>query len=784
MKHLLKACSLIAVLVFTLPATAAEDTASEDLQRQMREAFKAKGDSYSPRTEHFDDNGDPSYFNRLIFEDSPYLLQHAHNPVNWYPWGEEAFALAKELNKPVFLSIGYATCHWCHVMERESFENEEIAEQINRDYVAVKVDREQLPDVDATYMTAVQILTGGGGWPMSTFLQADGKPFHGGTYYPPTVFSDLLGQVADVWQNDQQRVSGFAEQLSEAVSIGNALSGTARQVGDREIARARAELLGSFDDLQGGFGPAPKFPRESALAFLLELAQRDGDEEALEAANFTLQRIAAGGIHDHVAGGFHRYAVDPDWLIPHFEKMLYNQAWLARTYMQAYTLTGDTEHARTAKRVLDYVLREMTGDKGGFYSATDADSEGGEGMFFIWTKEQLVSVLGEEDAALAIDVWGVTEEGNFEERNILHLRGSIAEVAANFNLTPAVLSQKLDEFTARLLPVRNTREPPLTDRKVITEWNAMMATTFVMAYEVYQQQEYLDAAIEAVEFVWQNNRKDQAHLFRAHFNGQSSIAGSQADYAYLAQAMLALFDVTGDDAWMTRTVEVIDVMNAEFWDTEQGGYFMGSVKAGGAALPSRPKDLFDNAVATGNSIALQVLSRMWHRTGENQYRERAEKLLNAFATNLEQGASAYAYLLVGALEMLNGESGARMYGGRGTVKVEARASVDGVAVNISTAPGWHINASEPLQDYLIKTQLSAAEGEPLSNVAYPSAVRRVLGFQSEELALYEGEFSITAQLPESDIPVRSIELQLQACSDEICLAPETLVLKVPALSSL
>lgn len=784
MKHLLQACSLIAVLVFTLPATAAEDTASEDLQRQMREAFKAKGDSYSPRTEHFDDNGDPRYFNRLIFEDSPYLLQHAHNPVNWYPWGEEAFALAKEINKPVFLSIGYATCHWCHVMERESFENEEIAEQMNRDYVAVKVDREQLPDVDATYMTAVQLLTGGGGWPMSTFLQADGKPFHGGTYYPPTVFSDLLGQVADVWQNDQQRVSGFAEQLSEAVSIGNALSGTAREVGDREIARARAELLGSFDDLQGGFGPAPKFPRESALAFLLELAQRDGDEEALEAANFTLQRIAAGGIHDHVAGGFHRYAVDPDWLIPHFEKMLYNQAWLARTYMQAYTLTGDTEHARTAKRVLDYVLREMTGDKGGFYSATDADSEGGEGMFFIWTKEQLVSVLGEEDAALAIDVWGVTEEGNFEERNILYLRGSIAEVAANFNLTPAVLSQKLDEFTARLLPVRNTREPPLTDRKVITEWNAMMATTFVMAYEVYQQHEYLDAAIEAVEFVWQNNRKDQAHLFRAHFNGQSSIAGSQADYAYLAQAMLALFDVTGDDAWMTRTVEIIDVMNAEFWDTEQGGYFMGSVRAGGAALPSRPKDLFDNAVATGNSIALQVLSRMWHRTGENQYRERAEKLLNAFATNLEQGASAYAYLLVGALELLNGESGARMYGGRGTVKVEARASVDGVAVNISTAPGWHINAAEPLQDYLIKTQLSAAEGEPLSNVAYPSAVRRVLGFQSEELALYEGEFSITAQQPEGDNPVRSIELQLQACSDEICLAPETLVLKVPALSSL
>jgi uncharacterized protein YyaL (SSP411 family) len=294
-----------------LPAALAEP-ASEALQLEMREAFEAKGDSYSPRTEHFDDNGDPRYFNRLIFEDSPYLLQHAHNPVNWYPWGEEAFRVAKEQNKPVFLSIGYATCHWCHVMERESFENEEIAEQLNRDYVPVKVDREQLPDVDATYMTAVQILTGSGGWPMSTFLQADAKPFHGGTYYPPAIFTELLGQVADVWQNDQPRIAEFAEQLSEAVSIGNALSGSAREVGDREIARARAELLESFDDLQGGFGPAPKFPREPALAFLLELALRDSDADALEAANFTLQRIAAGGIHDHVAGGFHRYAVDPD----------------------------------------------------------------------------------------------------------------------------------------------------------------------------------------------------------------------------------------------------------------------------------------------------------------------------------------------------------------------------------------------------------------------------------------------------------------------------------------
>ncbi len=773
----------LAGLLIVYPVYAADNDTSVVLQEKMQQAYAEKGQSYQPRTEHFDAQGKPEYINRLIFEDSPYLLQHAHNPVNWYPWGEEAFAAAREQNKPVFLSIGYATCHWCHVMERESFEDVAIAEQLNQNYIPVKVDREQLPDVDATYMTAVQILTGSGGWPMSTFLNDGGQPFHGGTYYPPAIFSDLLRQVADVWNTDPKRVAEVATQLSEAVAIGNALSGTAREVGDREIGRARAELLDSFDDLQGGFGPAPKFPREPALAFLLELAQRNSDEEALQAANFTLQRIAAGGIHDHVAGGFHRYAVDPDWLIPHFEKMLYNQAWLARSYLQAYKLTRDPEHARTSQRVLDYVIREMTDPQGGFYSATDADSEGAEGSFFVWTKEQLSEVLGEQDAKLAIDVWGVTEEGNFDERNILHLQGPIAEVAANYNLSTAELSDKLNSFSDKLLPVRNTREPPLTDRKVITEWNAMMATTFLMAYEVYEKPEYLEAAVNAVDFVWQNSRESNGHLLRAHFNGQSSIAASQADYAYLAQATLALFDITADESWMQKTVEVVEVMNREFWDDQYGGYFIGAASVGGAALPSRPKDLFDNAIATGNSIALQVLSRLWHRTGENRYRERAEKLLNAFSSNLEQGASAYSYLLVGALEMLNGESGARQYAGRGKVKARARVEGKTVTVRINTAPGWHINADKPLQDYLIKTELSINNETPLTDIQYPPAVRRVLGFQSEELALYEGEISISAQLPDTDTVMQQVELQLQACSDEICLAPETLSLNVPMLAT-
>lgn len=757
--------------------------ADEALTEKMWQAVESRGDSYQPRTEHFDEDGKPLYINRLIFEDSPYLLQHAHNPVNWFPWGDAAFTAAAQQNKPVLLSIGYATCHWCHVMERESFEDEAIADKLNEHFIAIKVDREQLPDVDATYMTAVQILTGSGGWPMNTFLTAEGKPFHGGTYFPPNLFSDLLDQVHNVWVNDPPTVMDFANRLSDAVSAGNALSGAVREVGDREVYNARRELLGSFDDLQGGFGPAPKFPREPVLAFLLELAQRNGDADALNAAEFTLQRITAGGIHDHVAGGFHRYAVDPDWLVPHFEKMLYNQAWLSQALLQAYRLTGNEEHARTARRALDYVMREMTNEQGGFYSATDADSEGAEGTFFVWTPDELGKVLGEQDAQLAEAVWGVTEDGNFEHRNILHLQGPIAEVAADFDLTPAALSTMLDGFADQLLTYRNKRTPPLTDKKVITEWNAMMASAFIKGYDTFGDKRYIRAATDAIDFIWQHNQRDNGRLMRAHFDGQSSIEGGQADYAYLAHAMLSLYDITADVAWLNRVRTLVDQMNELFWDDQHGGYFIGAPSVGGAALPSRPKDLFDNAIPTGNSIALQTLTRLWHRTGEDAYQEQAEKLLNAFSGNLEQGASAYSYLLVGAMELLNGESGARQYAARGHVKADARVAQDRIVVSVAVKPGWHINARQPLQDYLIQTRLAHDNDAPLTNVKYPDEIRRTLGFQSEELALYEGEFELSADLPAPGLAVQSVSLQLQACSDEICLAPETLILKIPNVLS-
>ncbi|OED39846.1 hypothetical protein AB833_13680 [Chromatiales bacterium (ex Bugula neritina AB1)] len=616
---------------------------------------------------------------------------------------------------------------------------------------------------------------------MSSFLQPDGKPFYGGTYYPPAAFANLLGQIAGVWAEDPVKIAEFASQVSDAIDQSHQLGGQAHQVGEREIAQARAELLTTFDNLQGGFGPAPKFMREPALFFLLELAQRNSDVAALDAANFTLQRISAGGIHDHIAGGFHRYAVDHDWLVPHFEKMLYNQAAMARILLQAAHLTGEPEHERSARRLLDYVLREMTNENGGFYSATDADSEGEEGTFFVWTPAEITEVLGSDDAKLAFEVWGVTEEGNFESANILHLRGPIAEVAEDYGLNAEQLTRKLDSFSEKLLAVRNTREPPLTDTKVITEWNGMMITALAVAGDTLNEPRYIIAAKKAAGFIWEHNHRENGELWRAYFDGRSSIDASQADYAYMAQAMLALHDVTSEPVWMERTVAMVDTMNQLFWDTQDGGYFIGAESVAGALLPARPKDLHDNASPTGNSVALQLLARLWFRTGEEKYRQRAQQLLTAFSSNLAQGPSAFSYLLVGASELLYGETGARQYAARGKVKIEAAATSTKLTVRIDIAPGWHINAAEPLQDYLINTNLALAGDAAAIAVQYPDPELRVLGFQRAELALYEGEIALQASLPAGipARPMRGLELQLQACSDEICLAPETVVLNVP-----
>lgn len=795
--HKLMTCLLIATTLFTgalLPQSAkAEDTTpivamntDLELSVQLVNVLESLGDDYVPRTEHLFDDGSPVYINRLIDEDSPYLRQHAHNPVNWYPWGDEAFAVAKKENKPIFLSIGYATCHWCHVMERESFENIVIASKMNEHYISIKVDREQLPDVDALFMTAVMMINGSGGWPMSNFLDTEGRPYYGGTYYRPDQFNQLLGRIAELWQSERDTLLDQATQVSNAINRANDTSAQAQEVGELEIERALTDAVQSFDPENGGFGGAPKFPRESTLYFLLDQALRETSQNALNVADETLKHMAAGGIHDQVGGGFHRYAVDSVWLVPHFEKMLYNQAALARNYSQAYQLTGNPEHHRTAKRILDYVLRDMTSPKGTFYSATDADSAGEEGTFFIWTPEELDTALGETDATMAKLVWNVTEEGNFEGTSILHTSRTMSELAKALDLSEDALVAKIDSWTETLRLAREEREHPLRDEKVLSSWNGMMISALAEGADRLNDERYLQAAERAATAIWTDMHKGNGELYRSYFNDRASVEGTQADYAYLAEGFLALYDATGNRLWLNRAMELSDTMNEKFWDLEHGAYYMGGSVVSGASLSSRPKDLGDNSIPSGNSVALRVLSRLFKRTGEPRYESFANELISALSSRIAQQPTGYFYLLTGVAEHLTGERSDRQYGGRGVVKSHAQIKDDKLVVAITLADGWHINSDQPLQDYLIPTRLTLASGQPLDNVSYPKALVRTLGFQQSELSLFENQFELTADLPanvsstddDKSKLVAEINLQLQACNDKTCLAPETLPLLV------
>ncbi len=744
---------------------------SEELTQQLVQALKDRGSDYVPRTKHKLADGEPAFINRLILEDSPYLLQHAHNPVNWYPWGEEAFAIAKAEDKPIFLSIGYATCHWCHVMEEESFEDADIAELLNDEFIAIKVDREQRPDVDASYMTAVQIMTGRGGWPMSSFLNVETQPFYAGTYYPPDVFTDLINQIAVLWLDGRDTIEEQATELASAVVASTQLSGKAAEIGSAVIERAVDDLVSSFDELQGGFGEAPKFPQESKLFLLLDHARRQSDDAALNAAHVSLQRMAAGGIHDQVAGGFHRYAVDADWLVPHFEKMLYNQALLSRNYLSAYLINGDQEHKRTVQRALDYVLREMTSPEGGFYSATDADSAGAEGTFFVWTPEQLKSELSEEEAELAIELWNVTKEGNFEHSNILHYNDSFNELASARDTSAAELMKSMDAIGDVLLQARQSREKPLRDEKIISAWNGMMISALAEAGDTLNKPEYIEAALRAANFIWDNNGPKNGELLRAYYAGSASVESAQEDYAYLAESYLMLYDVTGKSGWLTRAEALANTMHEKFWDTSAGGYFLGTQTVGAV----RPKDLYDSSIPTGNAVALRVLTRLWHRTGNDEFKQRADALLVAFSGFLDKYPSAFSYMLTSASELLLGEAAHRQYIARGNVKVQARAVGEELHIELDMAPGWHVNANKPNQDYLIATQLNGQDGKEIANTSYPEVVSKTLGFNSGELALYENKVLIKAPLTalmQADDVLVSATLQLQACDESVCLAPE------------
>ena len=814
-----------------------------ELQARLEAALASMPADYEPRTEHLDADGQPLFLNRLILETSPYLRQHAHNPVDWFPWGEEAFERAKAEDKPVFLSIGYSTCHWCHVMERESFDSVEVARLMNEKFICIKVDREQRPDIDDIYMTAVQVTQQRGGWPMSSFLLPDRRPFFGATYFPPQQFVNLMRQVDAAWWERRADLETAAAQITDLVQQITSARGTAKNLGRTVITQARQGLIASTDRVYGGFGGAPKFPNETNLLLLLEEALRTGDREPLDAALLTLRAMARGGIHDQVGGGFHRYSVDGQWLVPHFEKMLYNQAHLLRAYALAYRLTGDPLLARVARQTADYVLRDMTSPDGAFYSATDADSEASdgesvEGEFFVWTKDQLREALADNpapggvDAELAIRVFGVTDQGNFEHRNILFLDRPLDESADDLGLPLEDLLGRLDRIRERLYEVRERRLHPLRDDKILTSWNGMMIRGLAEAADALGEPAYAEAAARSAEFLWKHCRREDGGLWRVWLDGEASTPGLLQDYAHLAHAFVALSETAAGDRrssdpaprdpendayprdgsaeWLTRAAAVAAEMVERFQDPgpappddgdaattrSLGAGFFIAEREKANLLIAQPKSPTDGAVPSGNSVAVRALAELGHRTGDRNATDRALATVAAFAATVERMPAAFTYMLTGLAVALEGDAGPRATVGNGAVLATARlrpGPASGeyeVDLDLVIKDGWHLNGPEPLQEDLIGTQVLGAGGWQVTRLQYPSPRRTQVSARSGDVLIYEGAQRIkfklepgaasTLEEPPVSVP---ISIRLQACDDRVCLLPETLVLELPLAGS-
>ncbi|HLY36979.1 MAG TPA: thioredoxin domain-containing protein [Candidatus Binatia bacterium] len=606
-----------------------------ELRARLAAALSARGAGYRPHTRHLRSDGSPRWTNRLIFESSPYLLQHAHNPVDWYPWGDEAFARAARESKPVLLSIGYSTCHWCHVMEEESFENEEVAEYLNRNYIAIKVDREVRPDLDDVYMTAVQMLTGSGGWPMTVFLTPGRQPFAGGTYFPRAQFLTTLHELRAAFDAEPLQVAGKAGMLTtELQRIVNPPPGDG--VPDAQVLRAAFDgFSATFDVVNGGFGRRPKFPSPSGLDFLLRYHRRTGEPHALEMVTLTLEKMAAGGIHDQIGGGFHRYATDAAWQVPHFEKMLYDNAQLAMVYLAAWQVTRRDDFSAVTRDVLDYVAREMTAPEGGFWSATDADSEGEEGKYFVWTPAELRAVLDEEHARAAATYWGITEEGNFHGTTIPHVAAPLGGLGA-----------LVDESRATLYEARRRRVPPHTDTKILTAWNALMISAFARAGAALGDAGYLERGRTAATFALDRMRPG-GRLARSWADGAPHEDAFLDDHAYLAAALLDLYEATFDLRWLREAIALAEVMERDYGDAEGGGFYQ--TRTGGSPTLARAKPADDGALPSGNAVAALDLLRLAEFTGDERSREHADGVLRALASRLERGPAGSPALLT-ALE--------------------------------------------------------------------------------------------------------------------------------------
>jgi len=589
-----------------------------------------------------------THSNRLIHETSPYLLQHAHNPVDWYPWGEEAFEKARRENKPVLLSIGYSACHWCHVMEHESFENEKIAALMNQLFVSIKVDREERPDLDEIYMSAVQMLTGRGGWPMTMFLTPEGKPFYGGTYFPPedrqgmAGFPRVLLGVSQAYRERPEDVEksvaqilGALERMAESRETTKDLSKSIIGDGAEKVARA-------YDAEHGGLGHAPKFPNAGVYELFLRHYAASGNKRFLDMVVHTLTKMAQGGIYDHLGGGFHRYSVDARWLVPHFEKMLYDNTQLVRSYAHAYTVAREPLFRSVVEETVSYLLREMLHSEGGFYATQDADSEGEEGKFFVWTEDEINRVIGAEDGSIFCRMYDVGEPGNFEGKSILHPILAVEQASKLFRKEPAEITSLVARAKQKLFAEREKRVKPFRDEKIITAWNGLALSGLAAAIKISDNSACVDAAQRTVDFIFTKMFRD-GFLLHTYKDGRAKLLGYLDDYAFMAVGLLDLYEALFDRAYLNRAVELGDIMLREFWDERNGGFFYTGKSH--EQLISRAKPIFDASIPSGNAMATQLLLRLYHFTGDNRHRARADKVLRSYYDSMESQPFGFAHLL-------------------------------------------------------------------------------------------------------------------------------------------
>ena len=585
--------------------------------------------------------------NKLITEKSPYLLQHANNPVEWYAWGEEAFEKAKLEDKPIFLSIGYSTCHWCHVMAHESFEDPYVAKLLNEAFISIKVDREERPDIDKIYMTVCQLMTGSGGWPLTIIMTPDKKPFFAGTYFPKesrfgrTGLVDLIKRVKDLWSNERKQLVESSEKITFALQDASTES-PGGSLTDKVLKTAYSQLSGRYDSKNGGFGTAPKFPTPHNLLFLLRYWKRSADKEALNMVEKTLKSMRMGGIYDHIGFGFHRYSTDPNWLVPHFEKMLYDQALLTLAYLEAYQATGIEEFATTAREILAYVLRDMTSQEGAFFSAEDADSEGEEGKFYVWSKKEIEEILGVEDAEGFSKSYNVNEDGNFldeatrrkTEKNILHLTSSLAETQNNH----------IKSLRDKLYEAREKRVRPHKDDKVLTDWNGLMIAAFAKAGYIFNDPKYIQIAKKAVTFIFDQMMDSEGRLLHRYREGGADILAFVDDYAFLIWGLINLYESSFETQYLEKAIMLTEEQLKLFWDSSIGAFFFTAEDT--ESLLTRQKETYDGAIPSGNSVSMLNLLRLAQITGNDEYEKKADHLGRVFAENIRTSPVAHTLMMV------------------------------------------------------------------------------------------------------------------------------------------